>query len=179
MNDRERLFWESHKTETGHIAISEPGGMAFIRNGFRTTYRPDFYCFECGIYFEVAGTRQAFCANIAKIRDFQAAYPNLSLKIVNPDGTEYGATHREYKPRSIARRPYKLRPALEYRAGAVKRLANIFTGPSFDLRAMAKDTGLTLDTIRYLANGNHLPQPETAKLIHAYIDKINHRNVAA
>jgi len=61
-------------------------GTRFALNG--TTYRPDFHCVGTRTYYEVAGTRQAYHANKEKYAMFRATYPNLTLKVVRPDGQE-------------------------------------------------------------------------------------------
>lgn len=59
----------------------------FHVNGIQ--YRPDFYTPEDGVFYEVAGTRQAFNQNRQKIDLVRNAYPFLKIEIVNPDGTPY------------------------------------------------------------------------------------------
>lgn len=53
-----------------------------------THYRPDFRNLEGTVFYEVAGTRQAYYANKSKYLEFREAYPSLCLVVVRPDGTE-------------------------------------------------------------------------------------------
>lgn len=55
------------------------------------TYRPDFMSSDRKLYYEVCGTRQAYHANKEKYALFRQTYPDLSLKIVKPDGQEIQA----------------------------------------------------------------------------------------
>jgi hypothetical protein len=51
------------------------------------SYRPDFYCYEDGTYYEVK-TRYGG-PGIRKVIAFRRLYPELKIKIVNPDGSCY------------------------------------------------------------------------------------------
>lgn len=62
-----------------------PKGTQFVLNG--TTYRPDFYDKKHKIFYEVSGTRKAYHSGKKKYQMFRTLYPNLTLKIVKPDGT--------------------------------------------------------------------------------------------
>lgn len=62
------------------------GSRLFKLNG--CSYTPDFKDPKSSIYYEVAGTRQAYHANKHKYVEFRALYPGLTLKIVRRDGTE-------------------------------------------------------------------------------------------
>lgn len=59
-----------------------------------TTYTPDFYCPEDGIYYEVKKTCSS--KEIKKILRFKKAYPKITLKVVSPRGYPY------YSPESDA-----------------------------------------------------------------------------
>lgn len=52
-------------------------------------YRPDFHDPNENVYYEVIGTRQAYYQNREKIKKFLGLRPDIVLKYVNPDGTEY------------------------------------------------------------------------------------------
>ncbi len=76
------------------IAVTKINGVClFTLHGY--SYTPDFYDEANKIYYEVSGTRQAFHANKHKYLDFLKTHPELTLKIVKPDGTEIPleATH--------------------------------------------------------------------------------------
>ncbi|MBN2118534.1 MAG: hypothetical protein JW730_18315 [Anaerolineales bacterium] len=170
LNKRERLFYLAHKNSTGHEAVGQPGSLAFFRNGHRSYYRPDFYCPDCRIYFEVVGSRQAFHQNRTKIEAFKLAYPDVNLKYVHPDGSEYDPNrpHRNGYPRRWMD-PYP-RPELGYRLKAVERLQKSMINDSHGIKRLANEIGVGRCVIRYLLAGQHLPHPKTAKLINGWFD---------
>lgn len=59
------------------------------------TYKPDFYCMEDDIYYEVSANRQAYHLSMKKIRRLREIYPDIKIKVVNPDGSEYGSRDKQ------------------------------------------------------------------------------------
>ncbi len=52
----------------------------------KTRYEPDFYDGERGVFIEVAGTTQAFYANVEKYKDFMIEYKHIKFEIRHTDG---------------------------------------------------------------------------------------------
>jgi hypothetical protein len=57
-------------------------------------YRPDFFIPRDNVYIEVVGTRQAFSLNKRKYALFIRLFPDKTLLIKNPDGTDYKMSDR-------------------------------------------------------------------------------------
>lgn len=172
MNRREKLFLMTHKANTGHVAISEPGSMKFVRNGIRTSYRPDFYCAECGVHFEVVGSRQAFHQNRMRIEFFRAAYPMINLKTVCPDGSEYGWTGKtRNKVWKTCHDPEK-RSYLSFRLASRSRLKDFCSLNGIDIGALSARLGLNRATVYNVLTTDRVPHQKTATRIHEYLDSI-------
>ena len=67
----------------GNTLIPQP--RTFRYNG--TSYRPDFYCMQDDIYYEV---KTQLSPDIAtRLLEFKKFYPYIKLKIVSPNGYPY------------------------------------------------------------------------------------------
>lgn len=84
MYEREKIFADS-LDEIGVQWIYQPG---YFRVGGRR-YHPDFYTPASDTYYEVAGTRQAFAQRRPKLELMAVERPEISLKVVRPDGRPY------------------------------------------------------------------------------------------
>ena len=67
------------------VAQSSPRGVFPLHRG---GYTPDFHDETNNVYYEVIGSRQAFHLNKHKYLETRHKYPDTTLKIVRPDGTE-------------------------------------------------------------------------------------------
>lgn len=83
-----KIFFE-HNNWLYHPAI-------FRFNGNR--YEPDFYDGERNVFIEVAGTSQAFYANLSKYKIFIETFPHINFEVRYKSGTlvdlEKGAFHK-------------------------------------------------------------------------------------
>lgn len=52
-------------------------------------YIPDFWCKEDGCYYEVSASKEAYLLSMAKIEKVLKLQPELSIKLVNPNGTSF------------------------------------------------------------------------------------------
>lgn len=64
-----------------------------------TTYRPDFYCYEDGCYYEV----KTFASreSLDKVIRFRKAYPHKKIKIVTPSGFPFISRSVEKRAKEI------------------------------------------------------------------------------
>lgn len=81
----ERRFWERMRL-AGVKLVPQP--RSFELNEL-CTYTPDFWDPKNDIYYEVIGSRQAREFNWLKIELFKVKYPEIDLRVVKPDGTEW------------------------------------------------------------------------------------------
>jgi len=81
-----------HESEKEFACFLESQGKSFVPQPrtFRyngTSYRPDFYCPEDDIYYEV---KTQLSSKIAiRLLEFKKFYPYIKLKIVSPNGYPY------------------------------------------------------------------------------------------
>lgn len=86
LNKGEQAFAEKMQAE-GKKIIFQP----YLRE---IKLRPDFYCVDDDIYYEVISTRQAYHLRKEKIK--KAIDKGIKIKVVKPDGSPYPLTCREY-----------------------------------------------------------------------------------
>lgn len=85
MHESEKEFAD-FLTRQGKTYIYEPKTFKF--NGKK--YRPDFYCPEDDVYYEVKINLTH--GDIVKMLEFKANYPDLKLKVVSPNGHPFYST---------------------------------------------------------------------------------------
>ena len=103
-NPSERLY--AALLEAQGIAWERPKDRLFPFDG--TSYTPDFYLPETGIYVEIIGTRQRWSQCREKIEAFRTHYPHINLLVLHGDGTAYPPSYEE-----IERKPKPPIPSKE------------------------------------------------------------------
>ena len=106
MFERERKFVDLYKQTTGLELRYEAAIFYVEMKNELYRYRPDFYCATTNTWFEVVGTRQAYSATKDKIAAFKVQFPNLTFKLVRPDGTPHTSRPRKRRRKP---KPYKLK----------------------------------------------------------------------
>jgi hypothetical protein len=71
------------------VVLVWPVRRRFLLPSIETTYRPDFYAPEEGVYYEVVGTRQAYSANRHKYEAMAIDHPDIVLRFVRSDASPY------------------------------------------------------------------------------------------
>lgn len=141
MHDSEKQFAHYLKSQ-GKTWLYEPRRFKLKA----TTYKPDFYCPENDIYYEVVGTRQAIWRAKNKIIEFKKSYPNIKFKIVKPNGEMYiGRKFNLYAYRpKLTNFWYLLR---EEKSGLFEELKEIMKKEGLSHEKLARILGVSMDTL--------------------------------
>lgn len=77
-----------HLTAQGKTWVYEPKafdlGIPRPQMKGNITYKPDFYCPEDDVYYEVSASNPAYNQRREKIKLFKGKYPNIKLKVQCP-----------------------------------------------------------------------------------------------
>lgn len=83
--ESEMAFVQRYFTHNNWVA--QPARFKiYVPCGETTTYRPDFYDGERGVFIEVAASRSTYEKNQWKYAQFRRLYPSLTLELRNVDG---------------------------------------------------------------------------------------------
>lgn len=133
MNNSEGKFANYLKSQ-GKSWIFEPRefdlGYPCKKINKNVVYIPDFYCPAEDTWYEVSASKQAYSHSLKKIRRLRKIYPDLILKIVNPDGSEYLSELKKRKKicRNFRNLNIEIRKINKYRGlkGLTSRQITIF-----------------------------------------------------